>query len=112
MLFLGNRSQITSSLGTKIDVARNEMGNVSQITASRSQQAQWTAPMQYNELGQEIKNNVDDVGNLYETKEKADRVYGAGSRLLETREATFASTKGRLIDRQAIIDNAKKGCRK
>jgi hypothetical protein len=35
MLFLGNRSQITSSLGAKIDVARNEMGNVSQITASR-----------------------------------------------------------------------------
>jgi len=34
---LGNRSQITSSLGAKIDVARNDMGNVSQITASRSE---------------------------------------------------------------------------
>ncbi|MFY0519799.1 RHS repeat domain-containing protein [Lysinibacillus sp. UGB7] len=33
--------------------------------------------------------SVDDVGNLYETKDKKDRVYGAGSRLLETREATF-----------------------
>ncbi|KGR87067.1 hypothetical protein [Lysinibacillus boronitolerans] len=28
--------------------------------------------------------SVDDVGNLYETKDKRDRVYGAGGRLLET----------------------------
>jgi len=52
---LGNRSQITSSLCAKIDVARNEMDNVSQITASRSEQAHWTASLQYNELGQEIE---------------------------------------------------------
>ncbi|MFJ8460749.1 RHS repeat-associated core domain-containing protein [Lysinibacillus xylanilyticus] len=176
---LGNRSQITSSLGAKIDVARNEMGNVSQITASRSEQEQWTASMQYNELGQEIERilpgdviskwqydvagrpthhrissqnrdtrrrkynwdvnhrlrsmvneltgvkvsygydefsnlvwsnqggqfdflhrSVDDVGNLYETKEKTDRVYGAGSRLLETREATFSyDDEGNLIQK-------------
>ncbi|MEX3745997.1 DUF6531 domain-containing protein [Lysinibacillus xylanilyticus] len=166
---LGNRSQITSSLGAKIDVARNEMGNVSQIIASRSEQENWTASMQYNELGQEIERilpgdviskwqydltgrpthhrissqnrdtrrrvynwdvnhrlrsmvneltgvkvtysydefsnlvwsnqggqfdflhrSVDDVGNLYETKEKTDRIYGAGGRLLETRDATFS----------------------
>ncbi len=31
------------------------MGNVSQITASRSEQENWTASMQYNELGQEIE---------------------------------------------------------
>ncbi|MCY9545417.1 hypothetical protein [Lysinibacillus xylanilyticus] len=37
-----------------------------------------------------LHRSVDDVGNLYETKEKSDRVYGAGSRLLETREATFS----------------------
>ncbi|WP_336047123.1 hypothetical protein [Solibacillus ferritrahens] len=30
-----------------------------------------------------LHRSVDDVGNLYETKEKSDRVYGAGSRLLE-----------------------------
>ncbi|MFJ7888350.1 RHS repeat domain-containing protein [Lysinibacillus xylanilyticus] len=176
---LGNRSQITSSLGAKIDVARNEMGNVSQITASRSEQAHWTASMQYNELGQEIERilpgdviskwqydvvgrpthhrinsqnrdtrrrvynwdvnhrlrsmvneltgvkvtygydefsnlvwsneggqfdflhrSVDDVGNLYETKEKTDRVYGAGSRLLETREATYSyDDEGNLIQK-------------
>ncbi|QPQ30160.1 DUF6531 domain-containing protein [Lysinibacillus sp. JNUCC 51] len=36
-----------------------------------------------------LHRSVDDVGNLYETKEKTDRIYGAGSRLLETREATF-----------------------
>ncbi|WP_342503646.1 hypothetical protein [Lysinibacillus sp. FSL L8-0126] len=175
---LGNRSQITSSLGAKIDVARNEMGDVSQITASSSEQAHWTASMQYNELGQEIERilpgdviskwqydvtgrpthhrissqnrdtrrrvynwdvnhrlrsmvneltgvkvtygydefsnlvwsnqgdqfdflhrNVDDVGNLYETKEKTDRVYGAGSRLLETREATFSYDEGNLIQK-------------
>ncbi|WP_285398403.1 hypothetical protein [Lysinibacillus sp. fls2-241-R2A-57] len=31
------------------------MGNVPQITASRSEREQWTASMQYNELGQEIE---------------------------------------------------------
>ena len=176
---LGNRSQITSSLGAKIDVARNEMGNVSQITASRLEQENWTASMQYNELDQEIERilpgdviskwqydvagrptnhrissqnrdtrrrvynwdvnhrlrsmvneltgvkvtygydefsnlvwsnqggqfdflhrSVDDVGNLYETKEKTDRVYGAGSRLLETREATFSyDDEGNLVQK-------------
>ncbi|MGE7912651.1 DUF6531 domain-containing protein [Lysinibacillus xylanilyticus] len=176
---LGNRSQITSSLGAKIDVARNEMGNVSQISASHSEQEHWTASMQYNELGQEIERilpgdvisewqydvtgrpthhrissqnrhtrrrvynwdvnhrlrsmvneltgvkvtygydefsnlvwsnqggqfdflhrSVDDVGNLYETKEKTDRVYGAGSRLLETKEATFSyDDDGNLIQK-------------
>ncbi|GAA3346594.1 hypothetical protein GCM10017717_16570 [Deinococcus persicinus] len=52
---LGNRSQITSSLGAKIDVMRNELGNILQMTASRSEQGQWTASMQYNELWQEIE---------------------------------------------------------
>ncbi|WP_285398407.1 hypothetical protein [Lysinibacillus sp. fls2-241-R2A-57] len=176
---LGNRSQITSSLGAKIDVARNEMGNVSRITASHSEQEQWAASMQYNELGQEIERilpgdviskwqydvvgrpthhrissqnrdtrrrvynwdvnhrlrsmmnelsgikvtygydefsnlvwsnqggqfdflhrSVDDVGNLYETREKTDRVYGTGSRLLETSEATFSyDVEGNLVQK-------------
>ncbi|WP_427108127.1 RHS repeat domain-containing protein [Lysinibacillus xylanilyticus] len=176
---LGSRSQITSSLGAKIDVVRNEMGNVSQITASRLEQERWTASMQYNELGQEIERilpgdviskwqydatgrpthhrinsqnrdtrrrvynwdvnhrlrsmvneltgvkvsygydefsnlvwsnqggqfdflhrSVDDVGNLYETKEKTDRVYGAGSRLLETRDAKFSyDEEGNLVQK-------------
>ncbi|MGE8005433.1 RHS repeat domain-containing protein [Lysinibacillus sp. RC46] len=176
---LGNCSKITSSLGAKIDVARNEMGNVSQITASRLEQENWTASMQYNELGQEIEiilpgdviskwqydvagrpthhrissqnrdtrrraynwdvnhrlrsmvneltgvkvtygydefsnlvwsnqggqfdflhSNVDDIGNLYETKEKTDRVYGAGSRLLDTSEATFSyDEEGNLVQK-------------
>ena len=176
---LGNRSQITSSLGAKIDVARNDMGNVSQVTASRLDQDYWKATMQYNDLGQEIERilpgdvsskwqfditgrpthhrinsqnrdtrrrvynwdvnhrlrsmvneltgvkvtygydefsnlvwsnqggqfdflhrSVDDVGSLYETKEKTDRVYGAGSRLLETREATFSyDDEGNLIQK-------------
>ncbi|WP_349662310.1 DUF6531 domain-containing protein [Lysinibacillus zambalensis] len=176
---LGNRSQITSSLGAKIDVARNVMGNVSQITASRLEQEQWTAAMQYNELGQEIERilpgnviskwqydvtgrpihhqissqnrdtrrrvynwdvnhqlrsmvneltgvrvtygydefsnlvwsnqggqfdflhrSVDDVGNLYETKEMTDRIYGAGSRLLETKESTFSyDDEGNLVQK-------------
>ncbi|QQP11174.1 hypothetical protein FJQ98_18350 [Lysinibacillus agricola] len=152
---------------------------MSQITASRSEQALWTASMQYNELGQEIERilpgdviskwqydvagrpthhrissqngdtrrraynwdvnqrlrsivneltgvkvtygydefsnlvwsnqggqfdflhrSFDDVGNLYETKEKKDRVYGAGSRLLETKEATFSyDDEGNLIQK-------------
>ncbi|MFY0519801.1 RHS repeat domain-containing protein [Lysinibacillus sp. UGB7] len=176
---LGNRSQITSSLGAKIDVARNELGNVAQITASRLEQENWTVTMMYNELGQEIERilpgdvigkwqfditgrpthhrtssqnrntrrrvynwdvnhqlrsmvneltgvkvtygydefsnlvwsnqggqfdflhrSVDDVGNLYETKEKTDRVYGAGSRLLETKEATFSyDEEGNLVQK-------------
>ncbi|CAM5203397.1 hypothetical protein LSPH26S_03192 [Lysinibacillus sphaericus] len=177
---LGNRSQITSSLGAKIDVTRNELGNVLQMTASRSEQAQWTASMQYNELGQEIERilpgdviskwqyditgrpthhrvssqsrdtrrraynwdvnhqlrsmvneltgvkvtygydefsnlvwanqdsrqfdflyrSVDDVGNLYETKDKKDRVYGAGSRLLETKDAKFSyDEEGNLVEK-------------
>ncbi|WP_427108123.1 RHS repeat domain-containing protein [Lysinibacillus xylanilyticus] len=45
-----------------------------------------------------LHRSVDDVGNLYETKEKTDRVYGAGSRLLETKEATFTyDDEGNLI---------------
>ncbi|MGE7129303.1 RHS repeat domain-containing protein [Lysinibacillus xylanilyticus] len=152
---------------------------MSQITASRSEQENWTAAMQYNELGQEIERilpgdvnskwqndvagrpthhrissqnrdtrrrvynwdanhrlrsmvneligvkvtygydefsnlvwsnqgaqfdflhrNVDDVGNLYETKEKTDRVYGAGSRLLETSETTFSyDEEGNLVQK-------------
>ncbi|MFP3919987.1 DNA/RNA non-specific endonuclease, partial [Lysinibacillus telephonicus] len=176
---LGNRFQITSSLGANITVARNEMGNVTQMTASHSDQAQWTASMQYNELGQEIERilpgdviskwqydisgrpthhrvrsqnrdtrrrvynwdvnhrlrsmvneltgvkvtygydefsnlvwsnqggqfdflyrSVDDVGNLYETREKSDRVYGPGSRLLETKDANFSyDEEGNLIEK-------------
>ncbi|WP_432702810.1 RHS repeat domain-containing protein [Lysinibacillus sphaericus] len=177
---LGNCSQITSSLGAKIDVTRNELGNVLQMTASRSEQNQWTASMQYNELGQEIERilpgdviskwqyditgrpthhrvssqsrdtrrraynwdvnhqlrsmvneltgvkvtygydefsnlvwanqdsrqfdflyrSVDDVGNLYEAKDKKDRVYGAGSRLLETKDAKFSyDEEGNLVEK-------------
>ncbi len=160
-------------------MTRNELGNVLQMTASRSEQAQWTASMQYNELGQEIERilpgdviskwqyditgrpthhrvssqsrdtrrraynwdvnhqlrsmvneltgvkvtygydefsnlvctnqdsrqfdflyrSVDDVGNLYETKDKKDRVYGAGSRLLETKDAKFYyDEEGNLVE--------------
>ncbi|MFF2795150.1 hypothetical protein [Lysinibacillus xylanilyticus] len=47
-----------------------------------------------------LHRSVDDVGNLYETKEKTDRVYGPGSRLLETREATFTyDDEGNLIQK-------------
>ncbi|MGE7943683.1 RHS repeat domain-containing protein [Lysinibacillus xylanilyticus] len=47
-----------------------------------------------------LHRSVDDVGNLYETKEKTDRVYGAGSRLLETREATFSyDEEGNLVQK-------------
>ncbi len=47
-----------------------------------------------------LHRSVDDVGNLYETKEKTDRVYGAGSRLLETKEAIFSyDDEGNLIQK-------------
>ncbi|PKU51897.1 RHS repeat domain-containing protein, partial [Lysinibacillus fusiformis] len=44
--------------------------------------------------------SVDDVGNLYETKDKKDRVYGAGSRLLETKDAQFSyDEEGNLVEK-------------
>ncbi|WP_346234456.1 RHS repeat-associated core domain-containing protein [Lysinibacillus telephonicus] len=44
--------------------------------------------------------SVDDVGNLYETREKSDRVYGPGSRLLETKDAKFSyDEEGNLIEK-------------
>ncbi|WP_342503649.1 RHS domain-containing protein [Lysinibacillus sp. FSL L8-0126] len=44
--------------------------------------------------------SVDDVGNLYETKEKKDRVYSAGSRLLETKDARFSyDEEGNLVEK-------------
>ncbi|MEK5039315.1 RHS repeat-associated core domain-containing protein [Sporosarcina sp. FSL K6-3457] len=47
-----------------------------------------------------LHRNVDDVGNLYETKEKTDRVYGAGSRLLETKDAKFSyDEEGNLVQK-------------
>jgi len=47
-----------------------------------------------------LHRSVDDVGNLYETKEKTDRVYGAGSRLLETRDAKFSyDEEGNLVQK-------------
>ena len=47
-----------------------------------------------------LHRSVDDVGNLYETKDKKDRVYGAGSRLLETTDATFSyDEEGNLIQK-------------
>ncbi|WP_052344271.1 RHS repeat domain-containing protein [Bacillus ndiopicus] len=48
----------------------------------------------------ELLQTVDEVGNLYETKEKNHRVYRAGSRLLETREAKFDyDEEGNLIQK-------------
>ena len=47
-----------------------------------------------------LHRSVDDVGNLYETKEKTGRVYGACSRLLETKEATFSyNDEGNLVQK-------------
>ncbi|MGE7092254.1 RHS repeat domain-containing protein [Lysinibacillus sp. NPDC048646] len=47
-----------------------------------------------------LHRSVDDVGNLYETKEKTDRVYGACSRLLETRDAKFSyDEEGNLVQK-------------
>ncbi|TKI69447.1 hypothetical protein FC756_09120 [Lysinibacillus mangiferihumi] len=44
--------------------------------------------------------SIDDVGNLYETKDKKDRIYGAGSRLLETKNAKFSyDEEGNLLEK-------------
>jgi len=166
---LGNRVQVSSSLGALIDVVRNPMGQAKNMVANVSSNTHtpWTAQMQYNNLGQEISrlllgdivsewqydttgkpidhnvisNNTgfktrkrsydwdvnnqlksmtnqltgnkvtygydefsnlvsasyadnnrftsifrtaDDVGNIYETADKSDRVYGEGSRLMKS----------------------------
>ncbi|WP_161804433.1 RHS repeat-associated core domain-containing protein [Lysinibacillus xylanilyticus] len=70
------RSMVNELIGVKVTYGYDEFSNLV-----------WS-----NEGGQFdfLHRSVDDVGNLYETKEKTDRVYGAGSRLLETKEATFS----------------------
>ena len=169
---LGIRTQISSSLGAKIDTQRNQMGRASSVIASQAGNPEWIAQMQYNGLGQEIQRmlpgdvissyqydatgrptkhgvqshqrdtrqhkydwdindqlkkvtdeltgtyitygydefrnlawsrdnrfsfiyrSVDEVGNLYETENKSDRVYGAGSRLEQLRSKTVEANKG------------------
>jgi len=45
-----------------------------------------------------LHRSVEDVGNLYETKVETDRVYGAESRLLKTRDDEFSyNDEGNLI---------------
>jgi YD repeat-containing protein len=157
---IGNRLQITSSLGAKIDTKRDTIGQSIEVTATQSERKTWTAHTEYNEWGLEIcrllpgdvtsnsqydamgkqtqhhiqthhrdtrlrsynwdinnqlkkmtneltsrhttygydefsnlvwadnserfgfiNRSADDVGNIFESQDKTDRIYGAGSRL-------------------------------
>ena len=52
---LGIRTRISSSLGAKIEVERNQMGQASRVAARQNGSSAWIAQMQYNGLGQEIE---------------------------------------------------------
>ena len=55
---VGSRTGITSSLGAAIDITRNAMGRMAQMTAvhsSQNSETPWTAQMRHNALGQEIQ---------------------------------------------------------
>ena len=157
---LGNRLQVSSSLGANITIARDTMGQATCVKATQQGQSAWKAKYGYNELGLEIERMLpgdvisrwqydsvgrpvdhhvrggqrdirrctydwdindrlkkmtnrltgshttygydefsnlvwadgsgrfgfinratDEVGNIYETEGKTDRIYGAGSRL-------------------------------
>ncbi len=69
------RSMVNELTGVKVTYGYDEFSNL--VWSSQGGQFDF------------LHRSVDDVGNLYETKEKTDRVYGAGSRLLETSEASF-----------------------
>ncbi|OXS70189.1 hypothetical protein B1B04_18655 [Lysinibacillus sp. KCTC 33748] len=80
------RSMVNELTGVKVTYGYDEFSNL--IWSNQGGQFDF------------LYRSVDDVGNLYETKEKTDRVYGAGSRLLETREATFTyDDEGNLIQK-------------
>ena len=61
----GNRTKITSSLGANIDIERNKIGLVKQVSASLNKpndkndvadkQKAWTAEFKYNSLGMEVE---------------------------------------------------------
>jgi RHS repeat-associated protein len=55
---LGNRIQITSSLGAKILTSRDSMGRMTHVAAAEAGQSAWMGKMQYNELGQEIERSL------------------------------------------------------
>ncbi len=80
------RSTVNELTGVKITYGYDEFSNL--VWSNQGGQIDF------------LHRSVDDVGNLYETKEKTDRVYGAGSRLLETSEATFSyDDEGNLIQK-------------
>jgi RHS repeat-associated protein len=175
---LGRRSEITSTLGASIKIARNERGRISLFEAANKEGSHWGASYKYNALGLEVKrflpgdivssfeynhngyasghkitnglktirnrqyswsvsdrlqtmmNNVtnglvqyghddfgnlawaryedgqydhrlpDEVGNLYKTKDRGGRKYGAGGRLLESNGTKYNyDDEGNLISK-------------
>lgn len=52
---LGNRIGVTSSLGAKIDITRNQLGHVTETTASLDEDTTWKIALKYNSIGQEIE---------------------------------------------------------
>ncbi|WP_427108125.1 RHS repeat domain-containing protein [Lysinibacillus xylanilyticus] len=80
------RSMVNELTGVKVTYGYDEFSNL--VWSNQGDQFDF------------LHRSVDDVGNLYETKEKTDRVYGAGSRLLETRDAKFSyDEEGNLVQK-------------
>ncbi|WP_197141123.1 RHS repeat domain-containing protein [Lysinibacillus sphaericus] len=80
------RSMVNELTGVKVTYSYDEFSNL--VWSNQGGQFDF------------LHRSFDDVGNLYETKEKKDRVYGAGSRLLETQEATYSyDDEGNLIQK-------------
>ncbi|WP_274793670.1 RHS repeat domain-containing protein [Lysinibacillus irui] len=80
------RSMVNELTGVKVTYGYDEFSNL--VWANQDSKFDF------------LYRSVDDVGNLYETKDKKDRVYGAGSRLLETQDAQFSyDEEGNLIEK-------------
>nr|WP_106781358.1 RHS repeat-associated core domain-containing protein [Lysinibacillus timonensis] len=78
------RSMVNELTGVKVTYGYDEFSNL--VWANQDSQFDF------------LYRSVDEVGNLYETREKSDRVYGPGSRLLETKDAKFSyDEEGNLI---------------
>ncbi|WP_347722648.1 RHS repeat domain-containing protein [Lysinibacillus capsici] len=80
------RSMVNELTGVKVTYGYDEFSNL--VWANQDSKFDF------------LYRSVDDVGNLYEAKDKKDRVYGAGGRLLATQDAEFSyDEEGNLIEK-------------
>nr|GFC18477.1 type VI secretion system Vgr family protein [Tanacetum cinerariifolium] len=109
----GQRVALTSSLGASIKYQYDKWGAIAQMSSGHWQQiverdsaglaVQRTmsgggslVATRYNDGTQELR-LPDEVGNLFETAQRQDRLYGAAGQLVETRQARYSyDTAGNL----------------